>query len=418
VLEVKLHGKSISDLLDMPIGDAVSLFADHPRIVHILQTICDVGLDYVTLGQSAPTLSGGEAQRIKLAAELARPDTGRTVYLLDEPTTGLHFNDIIKLMSVLQRLVDLGNSVIVIEHNLDVIKAADWVIDVGPDAGSRGGLVVAEGPPEAVVAAALAAKAQWDQSPSNAENLPLRSVTGEYLAPLLDQQLVQAHLDGRAAALVPSRIDSPAAAAAAKRSRRAKPVPSSRTASVNGSAHPAAELSSVAVSGPGAGAAIVAEQPMPPTEVDLHALRQQAQPWKILGRRWHSLGKGFPGNGQPDWPLELAEKALAMLEGIAGEDRLAFDAPDRVAVRGLALGETWAEVETKATDSVRVTLAGPAEAIDLDLLERLGIDGPVDLQDVSRTRVTLNLTDLKHVRSRNLKAFLKNHWQRSYHSKA
>src|SRR5690606_6198884 len=203
VLEVKLHGKSISDVLDMPIGDALALFADHPRIVHILQTICDVGLDYITLGQSAPTLSGGEAQRIKLAAELARPDTGRTLYLLDEPTTGLHFNDIIKLMNVLQRLVDLGNSVIVIEHNLDVIKLADWVIDIGPDAGSRGGQVVAEGPPEAIAAAALAAQELQENRPAGAESPLLRSCTGEYLAPLLDPALVAAYRAGRAVAVPP-----------------------------------------------------------------------------------------------------------------------------------------------------------------------------------------------------------------------
>ncbi len=126
VLEVKYYGHSISDVLELPIGEAVNLFAEAPKLVHILQTLCDVGLDYITLGQSAPTLSGGEAQRIKLAAELARPDTGRTLYMLDEPTTGLHFNDIQRLLDVIQRLVNLGNSMIVIEHNLDVIKNADW----------------------------------------------------------------------------------------------------------------------------------------------------------------------------------------------------------------------------------------------------------------------------------------------------
>ena len=124
-----------------------------PKIRRILQTLHDVGLGYVPLGQSAPTLSGGEAQRVKLAAELARPDTGKTLYILDEPTTGLHFDDVRKLLDVVHRLADLGNTVVVIEHNLDVIKTADWVIDLGPEAGRRGGELVAAGPPEAVAEA-------------------------------------------------------------------------------------------------------------------------------------------------------------------------------------------------------------------------------------------------------------------------
>jgi excinuclease ABC subunit A len=151
VLEVHYHGKSIADVLALSCGQAVELFANIPKIRRILQTLCDVGLDYLTLGQSAPTLSGGEAQRVKLAAELARPDTGQTLYLLDEPTTGLHFDDLAKLLEVLNRLVDQGNTVVVIEHNLDIIKTADWVIDLGPEAGAAGGQVVAAGTPEQIV---------------------------------------------------------------------------------------------------------------------------------------------------------------------------------------------------------------------------------------------------------------------------
>ncbi|MCC7475977.1 MAG: ATP-binding cassette domain-containing protein [Pirellulales bacterium] len=153
VLEVLYRGKSIVDVLNLTCAQAVELFANIPKIRRILQTLCDVGLDYLTLGQSAPTLSGGEAQRVKLAAELARPDTGQTLYLLDEPTTGLHFDDLAKLLTVLNRLVDLGNTVIVIEHNLDVIKTADWIIDLGPEAGTAGGQVVACGTPEQFVEA-------------------------------------------------------------------------------------------------------------------------------------------------------------------------------------------------------------------------------------------------------------------------
>ena len=154
-LAVRFHGKSIAEVLEMPCGEAVQLFRNIPKIRRILQTLCDVGLDYLTLGQSAPTLSGGEAQRVKLAAELARPDTGNTLYLLDEPTTGLHFDDLAKLLDVLNRLVELGNTVVVIEHNLDVIKTADWVIDMGPEAGDEGGYVVVAGTPEEVAEYAL-----------------------------------------------------------------------------------------------------------------------------------------------------------------------------------------------------------------------------------------------------------------------
>ncbi|MFM8894665.1 MAG: excinuclease ABC subunit UvrA [Actinomycetales bacterium] len=149
-LEVHYKGKTIAEVLDMPISQALEFFAAIPPIARHLQTLTDVGLGYVRMGQSAPTLSGGEAQRVKLAAELQKRSTGRTVYVLDEPTTGLHFEDISKLLAVLHSLVDKGNTVIVIEHNLDVIKTADWVIDMGPEGGSGGGTVVAIGPPEAI----------------------------------------------------------------------------------------------------------------------------------------------------------------------------------------------------------------------------------------------------------------------------
>ena len=149
-LEVHYKGKNISEVLNMPIEHAYEFFESVPAIARFLKTLCDVGLGYVRLGQSAPTLSGGEAQRVKLATELQRRSTGRTIYVLDEPTTGLHFEDVSKLLGVLNRLADGGNTVVVIEHNLDVIKSADWVIDLGPDGGSRGGTIVAEGTPEAV----------------------------------------------------------------------------------------------------------------------------------------------------------------------------------------------------------------------------------------------------------------------------
>ena len=166
-LEVHYKGKTIAEVLDMPIEEAAEFFAAVPAISRHMKTLCEVGLGYVRLGQPATTLSGGEAQRVKLASELQKRSTGRTVYVLDEPTTGLHFEDIRKLLGVLSSLVDKGNTVLVIEHNLDVIKTADWIIDMGPEGGSRGGLVVAEGTPEAVAA-----------NPD--------SHTGAFLAPLLE----------------------------------------------------------------------------------------------------------------------------------------------------------------------------------------------------------------------------------------
>jgi excinuclease ABC subunit A len=147
-LEILFKGKSIADVLNMPIEEALEFFSNQPPIARHLQTLVDVGLGYVRLGQPAPTLSGGEAQRVKLASELAKRSTGHTIYLLDEPTTGLHFEDIRRLLTVLGRLVDQGNTVVVIEHNLDVVKTADWIVDLGPDGGDGGGTIVAVGPPE------------------------------------------------------------------------------------------------------------------------------------------------------------------------------------------------------------------------------------------------------------------------------
>jgi excinuclease ABC subunit A len=165
-LDIQYHGRSVADLLDMTVAEAQPLLSAHPRINRLLLTLMDVGLGYLKLGQSATTLSGGEAQRVRLARELGRRETGRTLYILDEPTTGLHFDDVRKLLHVLNRLIEAGNSVVVIEHNLDVIKAADHIIDMGPEAGDKGGKIVAQGPPEQVASHP-------------------RSHTGRYLRPLL-----------------------------------------------------------------------------------------------------------------------------------------------------------------------------------------------------------------------------------------
>jgi len=167
-LQVHYKGKSIAEVLDMPIEEAATFFEAIPAIHRHLKTLVDVGLGYVRLGQPATTLSGGEAQRVKLASELQRRSTGRTIYVLDEPTTGLHFEDIRKLLGVLTKLVESGNTVIVIEHNLDVIKSADWLIDMGPEGGSGGGAIVATGSPEQVAAND-------------------KSYTGQFLKPLLSR---------------------------------------------------------------------------------------------------------------------------------------------------------------------------------------------------------------------------------------
>jgi len=166
-LQIRYKGKNIAEVLNMDVEEALEFFGNVPKVKRILQTLADVGLGYVKLGQSATTLSGGEAQRVKLAKELARVATGDTVYILDEPTTGLHFADIQKLLDVLHRLTDAGNTVIVIEHNLDVIKCADWIIDLGPEGGDEGGQVIAEGTPEEVKAMS-------------------HSYTGQYLKKILD----------------------------------------------------------------------------------------------------------------------------------------------------------------------------------------------------------------------------------------
>ena len=168
-LEIKYKGRNIAEVLDMTIEDALEFFEPVPSIHRKLQTLMDVGLSYVRLGQAATTLSGGEAQRVKLSREISKRDTGSTLYILDEPTTGLHFEDIRQLLDVLHRLRDGGNTVVIIEHNLDVIKTADWIVDLGPEGGSGGGQIIATGTPEAVAA-------------------NKKSHTGRFLMPLLQRK--------------------------------------------------------------------------------------------------------------------------------------------------------------------------------------------------------------------------------------
>jgi len=174
-LEILYKGYSIHDVLEMTVEDALNLFQPVPSIARKLETLMDVGLGYVKLGQSATTLSGGEAQRVKLSKELSRRDTGRTLYILDEPTTGLHFHDIEHLLAVLHKLRDDGNTIVVIEHNLDVIKTADWVVDLGPEGGHRGGMIIAQGTPEDVAGMPQSYTGQFLAKVLPAEAKPSRS---------------------------------------------------------------------------------------------------------------------------------------------------------------------------------------------------------------------------------------------------
>jgi len=297
VLAVTFRGKAVSDVLDMSVDEALELFDKVPRIKRILQTLHDVGLGYLPLGQSAPTLSGGEAQRVKLASELARPDTGRTLYILDEPTTGLHVDDVRKLLDVIHRLADLGNTVVVIEHNLDVIKTADWLIDLGPEAGRGGGEIVAEGPPEAVAACR-------------------RGYTWKFLAPLLEAgpSAERPRYDPKAAAKK--------AAAEAKAARLAAKAEAEKAAGA-----PAPKKGRKA-------AAKDAAAPAPAAEATALA------PWERDGRKWH-LEERTSRNGRPvRWDGRALGHVVDRLQELGGAALLPADWGQRGAVRiGLADGD-------------------------------------------------------------------------------
>ncbi len=573
-LSVTYHGHSINDVLNLSCGDAVRLFEAQPKITRIIQTLCDVGLDYVTLGQPAPTLSGGEAQRVKLAAELARPDTGRTLYLLDEPTTGLHFDDIAKLLSVLQRLVDLGNSVVVIEHNLDVIKTADWIIDMGPEAGAEGGTVVVAGTPEQVVQySADALKDSRRRRKSATANRP-RSYTGEFLSPVLEagpyvirdsydpdehaRKLLEAQQakiepspnvktswesDGRKWHLVdpkdrtgqpvqwekeavrtvierieasdqlaPTNFTHPSIieilglfsddiddSAEQRLERKVHfhqkywflhaftseslwlklkfrvplktfkketllddfDLPTLNQMNLPGvySTEPrvrvvsndkfqeielrifrqaevltgtferflAAAINAYSgVDTPGSGMSSATESSGLPDGGKVfggsglfsmgpsNRFLEGSEPWKVLGRRWHSLRKGFPPGKQPEWPLEMADKTLELLESLAGPQALRFEAAEKVTVRPHDHREPWAHVVTKEPESLSVMLAGPADAIDLRSLEKMDTKGTVNVNAEHQTVITFHFTEVGQLRNRHLHSFLKTHFDKTF----
>ena len=262
VLAVTFRGKSIADVLDMSVDQALELFDKVPRIKKILRTLRDVGLGYLPLGQSAPTLSGGEAQRVKLAAELARPDAGRTLYILDEPTTGLHVDDVRKLLDVVHRLADLGNTVVIIEHNLEVIKTADWILDLGPEAGREGGELVVEGTPEEV------AKCK-------------RGYTSKFLKEALasSPRAERPRYDPKEAARQ--------AAAEARAIREAAKAEAAKAAEGNGRA-----------AGP---------------------LVEAAAPWELDGRKWHTEDR-TARNGRPvRWDGRILSSIVDRLEELGGD---------------------------------------------------------------------------------------------------
>ncbi|MCK4341792.1 MAG: excinuclease ABC subunit A, partial [Phycisphaerae bacterium] len=296
-LEIRFKSKNIADVLEMSVAEALKLFENVPKVRRMLQTLSDVGLDYVQLGQPAPTLSGGEAQRVKLAAELGKPNTGRTFYILDEPTTGLHFDDIRKLLAVIHRLADLGNTVLVVEHNLDVLKCADWIIDLGPEAGDAGGYLVAMGTPENI-------EYRIQNTEYREENIEYRiQNTGEVARD-------RTHGDARGK---PER--------SCKTAKRQDRAVFSILYSVF-SSHTAAALRPILAAGP-----YEERQPYDPAA---HAAREMAaekagygdvgkdtrMPWQVDGRKWH-LEQRSSRNATPtrweaealDYVLELVHKA-------------------------------------------------------------------------------------------------------------
>ncbi|MDR3182875.1 MAG: ATP-binding cassette domain-containing protein [Planctomycetaceae bacterium] len=292
-LEVHYRGRSISDVLEMPVKEAAELFYNVPSVRRILKTLCDVGLDYITLGQSVPTLSGGESQRLKLAAELSRPDTGRTLYLLDEPTTGLHFDDLVDLLNVLHRLVDLGNTVIVIEHNLDVIKNADWIVDLGPEAGSDGGYLVFAGTPEMLVE-----REQLQQSRKNKSTAAKSRKSPPSSAPQLKSYT--------AAALIPVLLAGPVE----ERER------------YNSNAVPPKILPETAVPPVKDSKPAVPQRSEPPAAEDL-------LPWKALGEKWHFLDKGLTGTDAAGtnerlWDISLLRELFDIIKKTAPDARFVW----------------------------------------------------------------------------------------------
>jgi excinuclease ABC subunit A len=306
-LAVRYHGQSIADVLDMSCGRAVKLFENIPKVRKILETLCDVGLDYLTLGQPAPTLSGGEAQRVKLAAELSRPDTGRTLFLLDEPTTGLHFEDVAKLLDVLNRLVDLGNTVVVIEHNLDVIKTADWIIDMGPEAGEGGGYLVAAGTPEDLVGSRVPRVASR------------RGATGKRSLPVPRDEVAEPK--GRPGSVPP---------------KGGTPTPRS---------HTAVALAPILAAGPYAERKphdFVAAAARRDKDLDIRDVGKSTRmPWEIDGRRWHTQDR-VGRTGEPcRWDGEILAQVVDRIHERGEFSETDWNSRGVVEIRAVKKSDGW-----------------------------------------------------------------------------
>jgi excinuclease ABC subunit A len=335
-LEVKFRGYSISDVLEMPVKEASELFANIPPVFRILKTLCEVGLDYITLGQSAPTLSGGESQRLKLATELSRPDTGRTLYLLDEPTTGLHFDDLVNLLNVLHRLVDLGNTVIVVEHNLDIIKNADWVVDLGPEAGADGGYLVFAGTPEKLVETFAAGKPRKKTAKNPDVHVSFPSYTAVALQPVLNAgpffEREPYH---------PHKPDSDSNAFSGADSETLNPVtPPLQTAS------------------------------LPPEEL---------LPWKALGEKWHFLDRGLTGGNRRRWDVSLLQELFDIIRGVAPGASFVWGNKDEIPVyanhvppqKRRSQAKQWCSVHTKRADALVLEIYVPKHTVTVKTLEQI-----------------------------------------------
>jgi len=517
-LSVTYQGHTIADVLDMPIGDALKLFENIPRIRAPLATLCAIGLDYLTLGQPAPTLSGGEAQRVKLASELARPQTGQTLYLLDEPTTGLHFDDIDKLLQVLESLVAAGNTVVVIEHNLDVIKTADWIVDLGPEAGAGGGRIVACGTPESVVEQARASKsARRKSSPGNRE----RSWTGELLASVLrsgqratrelfhvrdvatkregDLDFRQigrntqmpweqdgrrwhtvdriahngqpARWEGQALEKVIDRLAEHPDLQAPDYNHRSVieisgPVKKDgwffhaltgnewlvtlkfRVRRNTFNQHELAEelqlkplddIDELPVYGRDSRVRLKnIKGPWQDVTLKVHWLREidtpafdrfldracdaffeqanhsrknpeDLMPWKVLGKRWHTMRKGFPRGARIGWPEGLVELLADQVEAATEESVIDWTGRISASVRPAARAPVWAQLWTKRTDVVELFLLGPPGAVTLGRIAGLGARREITPYKDGRDVVKIGFDSLQQARDTDLGQFLKEH---------